>query len=118
MFGKQMKSIVATEMGYVTVTGPHDAVKCHLRFVRYHARNSKPMPTGPDPSECVGPREEVAMSADRSLAWCERELGNVPYDRAAWATCAWVQGMDRSGELVRATDGTLGRLRAGVTLRD
>ena len=118
MFGKITKSIVLTEMGNVTVTGQHDAVQCHLRFVRYHARNSKPIPLGPDVSECVGPREEVAIYADRSLAWCERELGNVPYDRAAWAAGTWVQGMDRSGELVRATDGTLGRLGAGVTLRD
>ena len=79
MFGKQTKSIVATEMGYVTVTGHHDAVKCHLKFVRYHARNSKPVPLGPDASECVGPREEVAMSAGRSQDWIARNLGDVPH---------------------------------------
>ena len=60
----------------------------------------------------------VIDSRVRDAAWCERELGDVPYDRVAWDTCTWAQGMDRPGELVRATDGTLGRLGAGVTLRD
>ena len=89
MLGKIAKSIVATEMGDVTVTGQHDAVQCHLRFVRYHARNSKPMPTGPDPSECVGPREEAAMYADRSQDWIARELGDVPHETiTGWRSAA------------------------------
>lgn len=68
----------------------------------------------------------------RDSDWIARNLGDVPYRHTGglWElvaavgvdgplpSSAWTPGRIMEGELVRSTDGTMGRLGAGVTLRD